>query len=88
MASRKNLRHTLRWTLGLRDLQDVSQLAQVSQDLLEQRFDATRHSFAKSMGRIYMRWLLHQDFTIEERLQSQVVIVIWIERGNEPLERM
>ncbi|PNP76244.1 hypothetical protein FNYG_10303 [Fusarium nygamai] len=74
MASRENLRHTLRYTLGLRNLQDVSQLAQVSQNMLEQRFDATPHSFAvKSMGRIYMRWLLDQDFTIEERLQSQVV---------------
>ncbi|KAF5682277.1 hypothetical protein FDENT_7764 [Fusarium denticulatum] len=74
MASRQNLCHTLRYTLGLRDLQDVSQLAQVSQNLLEQRFAATPHNFTvKSMGRIYMRWLLHQEFTIEERLQSQVV---------------
>ncbi|KAG9504719.1 hypothetical protein J7337_004694 [Fusarium musae] len=74
MASRQNLRHTLRYTLNFRNLRDVSQLAQLEQNMLERSFDATPHNFAvKSMGRIYMRWLLHQDFTIKKRLQSKVV---------------
>ncbi|KAF5963357.1 hypothetical protein FBULB1_13444 [Fusarium bulbicola] len=74
MESDKSLLNTLRNTLGLKNLQDVSQLAQVSQDLLEQKFAATPEGFApKRMARIYMRWLVHQDFTIEERPQSQVV---------------
>ncbi|KAF5229361.1 hypothetical protein FANTH_14224 [Fusarium anthophilum] len=74
MESDKSLLNTLRNTLGLENLQDVSQLAQVSQDLLEQKFAATPEGFApKRMARIYMRWLVHQDFTIEERPQSQVV---------------
>ncbi|KAF5554494.1 hypothetical protein FMEXI_1962 [Fusarium mexicanum] len=74
MESDQSLLNTLRNTLGLKNLQDVSQLAQVSQDLLEQKFAATPEGFApKRMGRIYMRWLVHQDFTIEERPQSQVV---------------
>ncbi|KAF5691112.1 hypothetical protein FCIRC_520 [Fusarium circinatum] len=74
MESDQSLLNTLRNALGLENLQDVSQLAQVSQDLLEQKFAATPEGFApKRMARIYMRWLVHQDFTIEERPQSQVV---------------
>ncbi|KAF5612134.1 uncharacterized protein FSUBG_1723 [Fusarium subglutinans] len=74
MEADKSLLNTLRNTLGLSNLQDVSQLAQVSQDLLEQKFAATPEGFPpKRMARIYMRWLIHQDFTIEERPQSQVV---------------
>lgn len=74
MGSNRKTLDTLRHTLGLSNLQDVSQLAQVSQNLLEQKFDATPESFsARRMGKIYMRWLVHQDFTTEERSQSQVV---------------
>ncbi|KAI1010932.1 hypothetical protein LB504_002326 [Fusarium proliferatum] len=74
MVSNRKTLDTLRNTLGLSNLQDVSQLAQVSQNLLEQKFDATPESFSASrMGKIYMRWLVHQDFTTEERPQSQVV---------------
>ncbi|RBA17259.1 hypothetical protein FPRO05_01983 [Fusarium proliferatum] len=74
MESNRKTLNTLRYTLGLSNLQDVSQLAQVSQNLLEQKFDATPESFsARRMGRIYMTWLIHQDFTTEENLQSQVV---------------
>jgi hypothetical protein len=74
MASRQTLLHTLRYTLNFRNLRDVSQLAQLEQNMLERSFDATPNSFAvKSMGRIYMRWLLYQDFKIKNRLQSKVV---------------
>ncbi|KAG5755474.1 hypothetical protein H9Q69_012206 [Fusarium xylarioides] len=74
MASRHKLLHTLRYTLGLSHLQDASQLAQVSQNLLEERFNSTPETFTvMTMGRIYMRWLINQDFTIQERPQSQVV---------------
>ncbi|KAF4421059.1 hypothetical protein FACUT_11080 [Fusarium acutatum] len=74
MESSRNLLNTLRYTLGLSNLRDESQLAQVSQNLLEQRFNATPESFSNMrMGRIYMRWLMHQDFTIEDCLQSQIV---------------
>ncbi|CVK99526.1 uncharacterized protein FMAN_02367 [Fusarium mangiferae] len=74
MVSNRKTLDTLRNTLGLSNLQDVSQLAQVSQNLLEQKFDATPESFSASrMGKIYMRWLVHQDFTTEERPKSQVV---------------
>ncbi|KAF5604995.1 hypothetical protein FPANT_1334 [Fusarium pseudoanthophilum] len=74
MASRQNLRHTLRYTLGFRNLRDVSQLADMEQNMLERSFDATPNSFAvQSMGRIYMRWLLHQDFSITKCPQRQVV---------------
>ncbi|KAF4500887.1 hypothetical protein FAGAP_2902 [Fusarium agapanthi] len=74
MESNESLLITLRYALGLSNLQDVSQLAQVSQNLLEQKFAATPEGFApRRMGGIYMRWLIHQDFTIEERLQSRVV---------------
>ncbi|KAF5550574.1 hypothetical protein FNAPI_7693 [Fusarium napiforme] len=74
MASRQNLRHTLRYTLGFRNLRDVSQLPQVEQNMLERSFETTPNSFAvESMGRIYMRWLLHQQFFIIKCPQSQVV---------------
>ncbi|SCN90246.1 uncharacterized protein FFB20_12773 [Fusarium fujikuroi] len=74
MGSNRKILNTLRYTLGLSNLQDVSQLAQVSQNLLEQKFDATPESFsARRMGKIYMTWLIHQDFTTEVNLQSQVV---------------
>lgn len=74
MGSNRKILNTLRYTLGFSNLQDVSQLAQVSQNLLEQKFDATPESFsARRMGEIYMRWLIHQDFTAEENPQSQVV---------------
>ncbi|KAF5699166.1 hypothetical protein FMUND_14882 [Fusarium mundagurra] len=75
MASSQDLLYTLRYTLGFSNMQHISQLTQVSQNLLEQRFDDTSETFSVNrMGRIYMRWLIHQDFTIgEEHLQSQVV---------------
>ncbi|KAH7482764.1 hypothetical protein HZ326_13078 [Fusarium oxysporum f. sp. albedinis] len=74
MESSRILLNTLRYTLGLTNLRDVSQLTQVSQSRLEQRFDAISERFStRRMSSIYMRWLIHQDFTVGERLQSQVV---------------
>jgi hypothetical protein len=74
MESSRALLTTLRYTLGLTNLRDVTQLSKVSQSRLEQKFDAISERFStKRMGSIYMRWLIHQDFTIGERLQSQVV---------------
>ncbi|KAH7167892.1 hypothetical protein DER46DRAFT_574750 [Fusarium sp. MPI-SDFR-AT-0072] len=74
MEPSRILLNTLRYTLGLTNLRDVSQLSKVSQNLLEQQFDAISERFAtKRMGSIYMRWLIHQEFTTRERLQRQVV---------------
>ncbi|EWY96912.1 hypothetical protein FOYG_05429 [Fusarium oxysporum NRRL 32931] len=74
MESSRILLNTLRYTLGLTNLRDVSQLTQVSQSRLEQKFDAISERFStRRMSSIYMRWLIHQDFTVGERLQSQVV---------------
>ncbi|KAM0083011.1 hypothetical protein ACKRZS_004953 [Fusarium odoratissimum] len=74
MESSRILLNTLRCTLGLTNLRDVSQLTQVSQNRLEQKFDAMSERFStRRMSSIYMRWLIHQDFTVGERLQSQVV---------------
>ncbi|KAI8409427.1 hypothetical protein FOFC_09266 [Fusarium oxysporum] len=74
MESSRILPNTLRCTLGLTNLRDVSQLTQVSQNRPEQKFDAISERFStRRMSSIYMRWLIHQDFTVGERLQSQVV---------------
>lgn len=74
MESSRILLNTLRYTLGLTNLRDVSQLTQVSQSRLEQKFDAISERFStRRMSSIYMRCLIHQDFTVGERLQSQVV---------------